>query len=581
MDESNGPWLLILDNADDANMFSYATPGLSYHHEVNLSAYIPQTVTGSVLVTSRNKDAAYRLVGDYKTIITISSMDLSEALSLLNQKLTDKHPIVECQELLVALDCIPLAITQAAAYISKGAPRMNVSRYLDLFNKSESNRSNLLDEDAGDLRRDPDVPNAVITTWQISFNQIRRDNPSAADLLSLMSVLNRQGILEHLLHQDNDNGLLFETAVALLLGFSLIVVESGGDSYEIHRLVQLATRKWLEVHGEIMRWNQKALQLLSEVFPDGDYQNWKLCGPLLPHIEMVLSCSFQSQNELLQKASVLHNLSWYLWAKGDYQLSKSKAEQALEIRKHYLDKENIDLLATFGLYGTVLSANGQYDEAEAMHRQALQLREEVLGQKHPGTLTSMNNLALVLDRQGKYDEAEAMHRQSLQLSKEVFGQKHPHTLTSMSNLALVLNSQGKYDEAEAMHRQTLQLREEVLGQKHPDTLTSMNNLALVLDSQGKYDEAEAMHRQELQLSEEVLGQKHPGTLTSMYCLAYLLQNRKDYDDSSALYQKALSGFEEVLGINHPTTLACSEHYSLMLEESERAKREAQVLRDSE
>jgi hypothetical protein len=102
----------------------------------------------------------------------------------------------------------------------------------------------------------------------------------------------------------------------------------------------------------------------------------------------------------------------------------------------------------------------------------------------------------------------------------------------------------------------------------------------VLDSQGKYDEAEAMHRQTLQLREEVLGQRHPDTLTSIYCLAYLLQNRKDYDNSSALYQKASSGFEEVLGIDHPTTLACSKHHSSMLKESERAKRQAQVLRQS-
>lgn len=133
-------------------MFSYATPESTHQHEVNVLAYIPQAVTGSVLVTSRNADSAYKLVGDYKTIILINSMDPSEALSLLNNKLTDKQSIEDCQELLAALDYIPLAITQAAAYISKGAPRMNVSRYLDLFNESESNRSSLLDEDAGDLR---------------------------------------------------------------------------------------------------------------------------------------------------------------------------------------------------------------------------------------------------------------------------------------------------------------------------------------------------------------------------------------------------------------------------------------------
>jgi tetratricopeptide (TPR) repeat protein len=611
-DESNGPWFLVLDNADNTNMFSYLTPQMAHEQGFDSSkalllAYIPQTATGSILITSRNTDSAYKLSGDYKNIIHISPMDASEALELLKTKLPRVKSAPNCLELLTALDHVPLAVTQAAAYISKGAPRMDISRYLDLFNESESNRTSLLDEDAGDLRRDPEVPNSVITTWHISFNQIRRDNPLAADLLSLMSVLNGQGIPESLLVKNNDR-LLFEAALALLLGFSLVVAESTGDHFEMHRLVQLATRKWLVIHNESDKWNQTALRLLSETFPNGDYQNWKLCGRLLPHVDAVLSNSFHKEIDLLQQASILHNLSWYLWAKGRYQLSRFKIEEALEIRRLYLDKGDRNLFGSFGLYGTVLHSQGKYDEAETMYRQTLKLREEVLGQKHPDTLASMNNLALVLKSQGKYDEAEAIHRQELQLSEEVLGQKHPKTLTSMNNLARVLKSQGKYDEAEAMHRQALQLQEEVLGhkhpntlasmnnlalvlenqgkydkaeamhrqvlqlseevlgQKHPDTLASMNNLALVLKSQGKYDEAEAIHRQVLPLSEEVLGQKHPNTLNSVYNLGYLLQSRKKYDDASVLYQRACLGYKEVLGINHPTTLACSTSYSSMLEE---------------
>ena len=65
----------------------------------------------------------------------------------------------------------------------------------------------------------------------------------------------------------------------------------------------------------------EALPLLSETFPNGDYQHWKLCGSLPLHIEAVLSYILQDERDILQKASIF---SWYLWAKGDYQLSKSK-----------------------------------------------------------------------------------------------------------------------------------------------------------------------------------------------------------------------------------------------------------------
>jgi tetratricopeptide (TPR) repeat protein len=444
-------------------MFSPPTLQSTQQH-VNLLKHIPQSVAGSILVTSRNTGSAIKMVGDRKAIIPINSMDPSDALSLLNNKLTDKQrPVRDCLALAAALDYIPLAITQATAYISKGAPRMNVSRYLDPFNESEGNRSSLLDEDSGDLRRDPDVPNAIITTWQITFSHIKTDHPSAADLLSLMSVLNRQGIPEFLLLEENSDRHSIEAALALLLGYSFIITESGGNSFEMHRLVQLATKKWLEVHGMIGKWNQQALRLLSNTFPNGDCLNWKLCESLLPHIEAVLSFSFQGRVDL-QKASILYNYSWYLWRKGNYQLSKSKIEQSLEIRKSYLDKKDEILLRTFALYGTVLIANGQYDEAEAIQRHVVQFYKEVVGQKHPDTLESMNNLAEVLESQGKYDEAEAMHREALQLKEEVLGQKHPSTLTSMNNLANVLRGQGKNEEVEAMYREVVQLNEEVLSQ---------------------------------------------------------------------------------------------------------------------
>jgi tetratricopeptide (TPR) repeat protein len=529
-DETNGFWLLILDNADNANIFTPAVSAPAQRKDgishTSLLSYIPQTSNSSVLVTSRNSDAAYRIIGNNNTI-DIGIMSETESMTLLKAKL--KHESSDSLKLVQALGQIPLAITQAAAYIAK-SPRMNVTKYLDLFRQSEINQSSLLNRDEGDLRRDHEVPSGVITTWQISFNQIRRDNPSAADLLSLMSVLNRQGIPEALLRGNSDR-LAFEDALAVLSGFSLIIEESRGECFEMHRLIQLATRKWLETHNEILKWNQKALAMISEAFPSGSYENWTICMPLLSHVEAVLSYDLQEKEDLLKKALILHNLAWYLWLKGDYQLSKLKIGEAIGIRVKCLTEEDGALLASRDLCATVLRSQGKYAEAEDMHQQALKLREKVLGLEHPDTLTSMNNLGEVLSRQGKYAEAEDMHQQTLKLKEKVLGLEHPDTLTSMNNLGVVLSRQGKYAEAEDMHQQTLKLSEKVLGLEHPDTLTSMGNLSLVLSRQGKYAEAEDMHQQSLKLKEKVLGLEHPSMLISMNNLGEVLRQQGKYAEA--------------------------------------------------
>ena len=552
-DETNGFWLLILDNADDANIFTPAVPQPAQRKDEishpSLLSYIPQTSNGSVLVTSRNSDAACRIIGNNNTI-DIGSMSETESMTLLKAKL--KQESSDSLKLVQALCQIPLAITQAAAYITK-SPRMNVTKYLGLFRQSEINQSSLLNRDEGDLRRDPEVPSAVITTWQISFNQIRRDNPSAADLLSLMSVLNRQGIPEALLRGDSDR-LAFEDALAVLSGFSLIVEESRGEFFEMHRLIQLATRKWLEAHNEILKWNQKALAMISKAFPNGSYENWTICMPLLSHAEAVLSSDLQEKEDLLKKALILHNLAWYLWLKGDYLLSKLKIDDAIGIRvKHLADGDNA-LLASMGLCATVLSSQGKYAEAEDMHQRTLTLQEKVLGLEHPETLTSMNNLGLVLSRQGKYAEAEDMLQRTLTLKEKVLGLEHPSTLTSMDNLGGVLSWQGKYVEAEDMHQRTLTLSKKVLGLEHPETLTSMNNLGLVLSRQDKYAEAEDMHQRTLTLQEKVLGLEHPLTLTSMNNLGGVLSQQGKYVEAEDMLQRTLTLREKVLGLEHPLTL---------------------------
>jgi hypothetical protein len=114
-------------------------------------------------------------------------MEESQGLHLLRNKLpAGLYEEAAALQLLHTLDCMPLAITQAAAYIGRRA-RMTIAGYLREFHESGNSRDSLLHQDAGDLRRDVTASNSVITTWQISFERIRQDRPSATELLSLMS----------------------------------------------------------------------------------------------------------------------------------------------------------------------------------------------------------------------------------------------------------------------------------------------------------------------------------------------------------------------------------------------------------
>ncbi|CCC11003.1 unnamed protein product [Sordaria macrospora k-hell] len=240
---------MVLDSADDPDVFGAG----SNPKRRPLAAYLPQSPNGFLLVTTRDKDLASRLVGGYKNTIKIGPMAQSDALLLLEKKLGSLSDTDMAVNLVRALDLVPLAISQAAAYIQRMSPRSSPKKYLDEFRKSERNRRKLLQYDGGDLRRDGGASNAILTTWQISFDYIRSKQPSAANLLSLMSFFDRQGILGWVLNPSRiaqDGDVSFEDDVAMLRDYCLITADETEDKFEMHGLVQLSTRRWLETFGQ-------------------------------------------------------------------------------------------------------------------------------------------------------------------------------------------------------------------------------------------------------------------------------------------------------------------------------------------
>jgi hypothetical protein len=197
-------WLLVLDNVDDARCL-VEVPVAQRDEAANLRSapkplrsYIPNSERGSVLVTTRSQDAALKLV-EKRCIISVEPMNKVQASELFRKKLEEDEDHVGIDGLNAALEYIPLAIVQAAAYIARKAPRCSVQQYLTDFRRSDRKRTTLLDSEAGQLRRDYEAKNSIIITWQISFDHIRETRPSAAGLLSLMSFFDRQGIPEELL----------------------------------------------------------------------------------------------------------------------------------------------------------------------------------------------------------------------------------------------------------------------------------------------------------------------------------------------------------------------------------------------
>ena len=472
--ERNGKWLIILDSSDDIDVF-YGARGAQDSQP--LASYLPQSQNGTVLITSRDKSVARRLTGDGRNIIEVGPMVQDEAVLLLEKRLGPLSDQRIAAELVQALYHVPLAISQAAGYIQARAPRTSLAQYLTEFREGDRRRTKLLGHDSGELRRDGSASNAIFTTWQISFDYIRTKRPSAADLLSLMSFFDRQGIPESLLKpskeakdeaedqsangwgvsssnsSNDDTDEAFDDDVAILRDFCLIAVSEEEDAFEMHRLVQLSTRKWLEANGDQEKFKQQFVIQMADAFPTEEHRNWPTCQKLFAHVEVASYCK-PAEDELEKVwATLLHNGGRFAWVQGRYNVAERMIQKSERSRRRIVGNDDIMTLVSRSLLACIFRDQGRWGEAEKLNVQVMESSKEKLQADHFLTLTSMSNLASTYREQGRWKEAEKLEMQVMEIQKTQLGADHLNTLTSMANLALTLWHQGRWEEAEKLQVQ--------------------------------------------------------------------------------------------------------------------------------
>ncbi|KAM0478578.1 hypothetical protein ACHAPX_005167 [Trichoderma viride] len=553
--DSAGQWLLVIDNADDISMWiDQPTPDSS-----RLIDCLPRSKYGSIIFTTRDKKAAVKLAGPAaQNVVEVSELDEAGAKQLLQEYLNEDL-LNDQQHVTALLDklCnLPLAITQAAAYIN--ANGIDLATYLSLLEDQEDVVVDLLSEDFEDEGRYRDLKNPVATTWLISFEQVRQRDPLAADYLSFMACVDAKNIPQSLLPPGPSRKKEID-AMGTLQGYSFVTKGSAGSSnpvdlaVNIHRLVHMATRNWLRTKDLLADWTGRAIARLVEAIGHVGHDNRVAWRSYMPHASYVLGSRFAIEDDE-NRLGLLKQYGLCLRFDGRYREAEMPFEQVMESRKAKLGADHPKTLKSMSNLASTLSSQGRWEEAEKLNVQAMESRKAKLGADHPSTLASMNNLALIYRNQGRWEEAEKVGVQVMETSKAKLGADHPNTLASINNLALIYSNQGRWEEAEKLNVQAMESRKAKLGADHPSTLASMNNLAFIYRNQGRREEAEKLYIQVIETSKAKLGADHPNTLKSMNGLAFTWRSQGKHAEALALMVRCVQARQRVLGPEHPDTL---------------------------
>ncbi|KAK5652534.1 hypothetical protein OQA88_10440 [Cercophora sp. LCS_1] len=300
-----GPWLLIVDNADDTDLV-LGGARFEVASSKRITHYLPESENGFILFTTRSEEVATSVARD--KVVELEKMSEEEASRFLEQGLRG-HDIhrdeADTKKLLEALCYLPLAMAQTVAYLKKN--KRSISEYLALLlGGTEEDITHLMTREFYDETRYEESKNAVASTWLVSFNQIRKHDPFAADLLAFISCIEPKAIPRSILPECGSEAKMLD-ALGTLCAYAFLTRQGESETYVMHSLVHLATQIWVRERGLLGEKAQNAIRHVSDVFPNDDWKNRDLWREYMPHALKVLKIKegedMEQRCELFQKSS--------------------------------------------------------------------------------------------------------------------------------------------------------------------------------------------------------------------------------------------------------------------------------------
>ncbi|MBM7771629.1 hypothetical protein JOD54_001833 [Actinokineospora baliensis] len=530
-------WLVVFDDVAD--------PG-------ELAGLWPQGPDGRLVVTTRRNEP-WALASDTSELAQVGVFTASESHAYLRGVLGEVEGI---PELAALLGYLPLAISQAAAYV-KRTPGMDCFKYAAKWQRSSLTK--MFPAWAGvDGRRD-----TVATTWGISIEAADLLEPAglARPMLAVMSLLDPNGIplsvltsepvLDYLSSGCSQEVEEDDAAEALANLSRLNLIAFDADQVYVHSLVQKVTRDQLS--GD-------RLPVLSHVAADALRRAWPeverdtALGAMLRFNAGVLAGHAGAHLWHPDCHSMLFRAGTSLGEAGQVHAAVTYHHAFLASANRHLGPDHPDTLRTRSNLAHWTGHNGDAAAAKQAYTQLLEDQLRTLGPDHPNTLITRNNLAHWTGETGEPSTAAQEYTQLLADRIRILGPDHPDTLRTRSNLAHWTGETGDAAAAKQAYTQLLEDQLRTLGPDHPNTLITRNNLARWTGQTGDAAAAKQAYTQLLEDQLRTLGPDHPDTLTTRNNLAHSTGETGEPSTAAQEYTQLLADRIRILGPDHPDTL---------------------------
>ncbi|CAG8045177.1 unnamed protein product [Penicillium nalgiovense] len=549
---STGRWLLIFDNADEIDMWVESKKSTTG----GLKDYLPTSDQGAIVFTTRsNKVAQYLAATD---VIKIPEMDEHKATRVLQNSLVDKellHDTESSRQLLHRLTFLPLAIVQAASFINENG--LTLATYVELLDGQEQSAIDLLSEDFEDKGRYKSIRNPVATTWLTSFEQIRRQSRLATDYLCFMACIKEKDISISLLPPASN----FEQrkAIGLLSSYSFVRQRFKDTRLDMHRLVHLATRNWLQSVNLLRKCQLDVLIGLDMRFPHIDALHQSELRASIPHAIQILDQTAR-EDPLPERVHVLHKVAMFHIMDGRANEAERLYIESIEIAEILYGPDSEHALV--GLSGLVnsYSYQGKPEEAIKLCKEIVETKKRLHGSDSIEAMRARYELASISCTAGNYQKAEGLCREVIPYYLRILGPGSTETLGAIVCLTLAYLFNGRLLDATELSTQSLDIHRKAFGSDSPQTLRAMCGMGTIYMQAWRLKKAESLLTEAVERQKRIFGSEHPETVAAMSLLATTWMYQGRHKDAVALRTECLRCSVHIFGLDHSYT---QTHYAFL------------------
>ncbi|TCC00520.1 ATP-binding protein [Micromonospora zingiberis] len=596
-------WLLIYDNADDAEV---------------LSGLLPRVGAGHVLFTSRDDGSS-----NLPAPLEVAAFSGDESVAMLRRMLGISAK--DARAIAAAVDHLPLALRLATAWIrerTRTLEREGVPNLVAVGRCVEELLSWLSQPGAEEpTERIPGsrtstvarvLDNTLATLRETRFGAL------AIRVAELAAFLSPEGIGLPLLRStpmlvqlaaaaeaDPEELLLAAGEIDLVLTvgarFALFDIDWGrGAALRMHRAIQVLIRESIpepqrrERHRQVLH----GLAGYAPTDPEADDRRYlpifeELQRHLVPSgaltaddvrvrhwvVKQVRYLFHFGDSDAWQSAVRLAQQACDRWtAGGDFdQLTMrlfvqtanlhrvlGRPQDALDLddqvlseqRRRYGLRHFRTLIAGRGRGGD-LRGLGRFEDALVEDQATLVAYQEVLGGDHPNTRMAINNLAISFQLTGDAREALRLAHQLFDRWMTLFGPDEPATWRASRLVGTLEREVGEYELSLATLRGTLERVHELRSANPLDELQVNRSLAVTERRLGLTLAAKKRSIETFRGYRDRFGEDHPLTRSSLLSMAIDYYRAGDAGIAVEHAMRCLRGYERTLETGHPFTAVCS------------------------